>query len=264
VFKSGRSVKMYTRTLHRLDEKFPELVEEFVSSPIDFVLDGELGYLDRSSVFMWPVLDFNATMRVVGSGVEEALRKQDENLGEDGSGRAMKFWAFDLLWCSVEGTLVDQSQAHRTAALWRHRNKIESYNVELIVQHEQFEDSNYQAYVERGGEGVILKNPRARYVPGKRPANVWYKLKKYDTIDVRIIGYKRGQGKYEDQIGSIEWQDTESTMTGFCSGMADEVRADITENASKYLGRAFEMRHFGAMVDGVRFPQFLRWRDDKS
>lgn len=44
-----------------------------------------------------------------------------------------------------------------------------------------------------GLEGIILKQLSAMYKPGKRPANVWVKVKRSDPADCIIIGYSEAE-----------------------------------------------------------------------
>jgi ATP-dependent DNA ligase len=128
-------------------------------------------------------------------------------------------------------------------------------------------EPTYRDYVDCGGEGVVLKNPNARYVIGKRPANNWYKVKKFQTLDVVITGFTDGQGKYEGQIGAIIFKDPTGRV-GRCSGMDDATRLGLSAAVhSEIVGSVIEIRHWGHSgqgEEGYRFPQFVRFRPDKG
>lgn len=108
----------------------------------------------------------------------------------------------------------------------------------------------FESILEAGGEGVILKHINGKYVQGKKPANVWVKAKKKDTFDCIITGFKPAkEGKYHGMVGSVElsqykYMGTENGLDEYqlfvvchASGMPDALRADMTANPKKYLGR---------------------------
>lgn len=52
---------------------------------------------------------------------------------------------------------------------------------------------------------------------------------------------------------------------GYCSGITEELRKDITENQEKYLNECMEISAMERTKDGYfRHPQFLRMRPDKN
>lgn len=288
VYKMDDGVKMYTRTGHRLDQKLPHLKAMFESFEGDFILDGEVGYLAKyyyirplASRVALPIIDFNRTVRVTGSGDYQAICKQEGDRDQD----KIRFFAFDILYNSNSlGNMeyLNDKQIDRTigtqltVAAWLDEVPLRlnyQHYLEPVIYFSEWDESVYTAYVEAGGEGMMLKNPRAEYRFASRRANSWYKVKKFETIDVVMIGYTQGQGKYEGQIGAIEFgvytYDQHGVVDGGiqlgrCSGMDDEMREHVTHWPELYIGKVFELRHFGKTVSGYRFPQFLRWRPDKD
>lgn len=70
-------------------------------------------------------------------------------------------------------------------------------------------------------------------------------------------------------IGSVEFSqynsEGELQYVGFCSGIADDLRKDMSENPDKYLGECMEISAMERTSDGYfRHPQFLRMRPDKN
>jgi len=89
----------------------------------------------------------------------------------------------------------------------------------------------------------------------------WWKAKVTHTIDLKLVGFKDGQGKYEGEVGAMEMADAEDVHI-FCSGMTDEIRFSLSD---KDLGRLAEIKHNGVTSGGkLRHPRFVRWRDDKE
>jgi ATP-dependent DNA ligase len=261
VFKRGNEVKMMSRS-GKTDfaPKVPHLTNWFRSIADDFVLDGELGYVhyDYDGTGE-PLIDFNKTARVTGSGDDVALSKQDGN-------DQMMFVAFDLLEWNGVSFLVQPYTTRRTKlhAFLVAVNSPTFITMTTMLEH--WDEQWYNTYVEAGGEGVMLKNPLARYNPDTRLANNWYKVKKWETIDVVIDDYTEGLGKYTGQIGAIIGADAQGNPVVKCSGMTDEQRVEFTERWPLWKGKVMEVKHFGKVgIDegGYRHPQFLRVRFDK-
>jgi DNA ligase-1 len=136
--------------------------------------------------------------------------------------------------------------------------------VELVDQHGAWKEDWYEDYVLHGGEGVMLKNPNGTYCHSKRPANNWYKVKKFETETVTIIGMTGGQGKYEGTLGALHWLASDGTI-GKCSGMTDQDRHTFWSHLDHFVGKKMDIRHFGRVgkdQEGVRHPQFIRMRPD--
>lgn len=287
-------VKLTTRGGKDMTDKLPHIVEQvkkFDTQDRDFVIDGELGYTyttdgsyGRGMRASLPIIDFNATMRVIGSGVDEAIRKQSvHNERATGLTRWIQFHVFDMLYYA-DGDLLDQPFADRRELLETTYSTAGLDDPPLddiwltACWDKGFDDDVYVQYVKAGGEGVMLKDPGSVYHPGKRRANTWYKLKKFDTIDVVITGSIPGKGKYTNLIGAITFVEPTSGRTGKCSGMSDSARVMFTELASNnidttgqldsmYKGKWMEIRHFGLVgreEEGYRHPQFVRLRPDKD
>ena len=94
----------------------------------------------------------------------------------------------------------------------------------------------------------------------------WYKLKPTKTLDVVATDFQDGRGKYLGGVGALIghcYIDGQWTNICKCSGMTDEIRWAIDED--KDLGRVFEVKYDCVGAKGkLRFPRFVRWRDDKS
>lgn len=74
---------------------------------------------------------------------------------------------------------------------------------------------------------------------------------------------------YYDWIGSIIFSKYDANgnlvEVGDCSGITEELRKDMTENPTKYIGQVMEIGAMEVTKDGFyRHPQFSRFRDDKN
>lgn len=257
----GGQVRIYTRTLHRLDDRFPNLCNELLRlfPEGDLVIDCELGYW-ISKPF---VMDFNKTMRVVGSNAPEAIRKQEMHQ------EPICLAVFDVVF--DQGFTTNMTQLSRRMLLQQKFGDKQSRMVSLVPQRHGYDEA-YVAHIwDLGGEGVMLKNPNAPYKEGKRPTKHWFKVKSFHTADVFITGFQPGQGKYIDQVGAIEFSAYDEygneVLLGKCSGFTDTVRMQMSKRWQDFDHKVIEIRYFGQVgrdTEGLRHPQFIRFRPDKE
>jgi ATP-dependent DNA ligase len=208
-------------------------------------LDGEVVYLDSNGD-----PDFNFTSRCMGSGVDVCVDKQQ--LEE----RYLSYVVFDILRLG-DRDLRAQPYEERRSILEKLLKGYSPYVpvIEVGAATEEAHAKNINKY----GEGSILKDLSAPYA-GKRHKS-WLKWKADETMDVRIVGYKEGQGKYNGLIGAITFVAGDGTF-GNCSGMDDDTRVHISDHRGSLIGKTIEVKHYGKLVDGWRHPQFIRFRDE--
>lgn len=222
VSRTAEGVEIFSRTGKSQKGKCPHLEESFMELPVGTILDGEIAMVvDTIEVFgkSVPVVDFNKTMRVMGSGVEKAVLRQNE-LGK------VSFIIFDIT--HFEGVEVtDRVQSVRTKAA-------DLITLPWVVHNPQFEGNFkviYDTLIKAGVEGAILKDLNGTYKNGR--SKCWLKVKSAKTFDVVVTGFTEGQGKYEGMIGAIEFSaympDGSLKYVGRCSGMTDSERAQWTE-----------------------------------
>ncbi len=128
----------------------------------------------------------------------------------------------------------------------------------------------YNYVLKSGHEGLILKQIDSPYENGSN--RYWYKLKPKDTIDMRIVAFEEGMGKYSHTIGAIscvtELKD-KIIHTYVGTGFSDEDRAYIDANKKELLGKYVEIEFlefnkpdkYGTI--SLRSPVFKCFRLDK-
>lgn len=144
----------------------------------------------------------NDVVSIMGSLPERALLLQSER-------GKVKYVAFDILYLNGEN-IMDKPWIHRrfylNAVLEEHlpiQINCEFIRPSKVVGSNKEEFLN--SIMDKGGEGIILKNTQATYIPDKRPSNTWVKIKKYDTYDVVITGYDEPKEEYEGKYPD-DWQ----------------------------------------------------------
>lgn len=113
----------------------------------------------------------------------------------------------------------------------------------------------------RGGEGVIIKDRTAPYIPGARSA--WAKVKEYHTDEAVVLGFTGGYGKYAGGTGAVrlgQYKNGQLVEVTKVSGMDDGVRTSFDDS---WIGRVVEFAHNGRTADSYRNPRWLRVREDK-
>lgn len=268
VYVSEDGPKLYSRTGNEFTDHVPHIVDVFRKLPVGTTLDGELalvvGELDVLHETI-PLVDFNLTMRIIGSLPEKAKQRQIEFGG-------LTMMVFDCLQ-NGDQDLRGWPQVSRSTEA---QVLVEDLNSDYVLSETLFYLPQqfgpvYDILIANKQEGIMLKNVMAKYVEGKRQNKAWYKVKDVCDADVFVSGYTEGTGKYTGQIGAIEFSvyDDQQQMkyVGRCSGMDDALRLLISANREKMLGDVFVVRYnelVGSKEFGTpRHPQFAGFRDDK-
>jgi len=121
----------------------------------------------------------------------------------------------------------------------------------------------YQKCLSQGYEGVMVKDPGAKYV-WKRSSSI-LKLKPVWTHEGVIVGWHKGStgGKRQDSFGGFEILLPNGVSTRVGSGLDDAMRAQVEmDGPDSYVGRIAECECQEVTSDGkMRFPVFVRFRD---
>lgn len=120
----------------------------------------------------------------------------------------------------------------------------------------------HDVYVSQGYEGAMIKILGSKYKFG-RGHNVT-KLKDFYDIDLEVVSFEEGTGKYNKMLGAIVVKHKD-VLVNVGSGFSDHERKDIWENRSKFRNNFAEIRYQEETPDGsLRFPTFKCWRPDKK
>ncbi|HBY98204.1 MAG TPA: hypothetical protein DEP84_30380, partial [Chloroflexi bacterium] len=271
---SGR-LAIFSRTLDEVSHRFPELHSDARGLPGDLLLDGEvLGWRDGRAL---PFKEFQ--QRLGRKTVSPAL------LGEV----PVVFVTFDLLYANGE-LLLERSLAERRSALERLPLEGSVRLSEIRVCESADEAAaQFEPARDRGQEGLMIKDPRSLYKPGRR-GQEWVKLKRaLATLDVVVTAVEWGHGRrrhlLSDYTFAVRAGEDEPTLLNVgkaYSGLTDAELAEMTEwfkaHTIRDFGRvrlveprivlevAFDVvqpspRHKSGYA--LRFPRIVRLRDDK-
>ncbi len=115
-------------------------------------------------------------------------------------------------------------------------------------------------------EGVMINICDSLY-EFKRTTNL-LKVKKMQTMDLQIVDFEEGSGKYANTLGAILVRYKNGNVVKVGSGFTDWLRSEIWNNRSKYLDVICEIQYFEETTnqdggESLRFPIFKDFRYDK-
>jgi len=129
----------------------------------------------------------------------------------------------------------------------------------------QFKEFN-QTAIEEGYEGIMIKDPDAKY-ECKRSAS-WLKMKPFIEVSLAVTATEEGTGRNASKLGALvcEGEDDGKTISvNVGSGFTDSDRDEFWGDRDDLIGQIVEVRADAITQnqDGtysLRFPRFLRFR----
>ena len=126
---------------------------------------------------------------------------------------------------------------------------------------------------ECGAEGLMINLASGNYL--HKRTDQLLKLKKVQTMDLKVIDIQDGVGKYDGLVGSLCCEGkTDSGEIVRCyvgSGLTDEQRYDWMLHPENILGKIVEIAYFSLSQNknsineySLRFPRFKKIRKDKT
>ncbi|MDQ6858384.1 MAG: ATP-dependent DNA ligase [Chloroflexota bacterium] len=278
VHKEGERVELYSRTFDRVTSRFPELIEALRAIPGTFVLDAEVLSFDADGRAI-PFTRFQTRLgrKIVSDELTDEL--------------PAALVVFDVL--ERDGRpLLDLPLAERQAVLATlplHAPLVAARSALIDATGSMLVaklDAEFAAARERGNEGLMVKDPRSFYKPGRRGME-WLKVKRaLRTLDVVVTAVEWGHGKrravLSDYTFAVRDGDRLLNVGKAYSGLTDKEIAEMTEYFKAHtlqdLGRvrlvepdtvievAFDQvqrsaRHKSGFA--LRFPRIVRLRPDK-
>jgi DNA ligase 1 len=278
VHKEGDRVELYSRTFDRVTTRFPELLPALRSIPGTFVLDAEVLGVDAAGRAI-PFTTFQTRLgrKVVSDELQRDL--------------PATLVVFDVLERDgrpfLDAPLADRQTVLATLPLqpplmFARSTELAATGDALVAAL----DAEFAAARDRGNEGLMVKDPRSPYRPGRRGME-WLKVKRaLRTLDVVVTAVEWGHGKrravLSDYTFAVRDGDRYLNVGKAYSGLTDAEIAEMTEHFQartvKDYGRArlvvpdtvievaFDQvqrsaRHASGFA--LRFPRIVRLRPDK-
>lgn len=270
----GRA-ELFSRDLKPVGTQFPELLAAAAQLHRPVILDGEL------------IAD-SADRRLSFFDLQKRLGRRDQGDLFLPSDIRVRYVAFDLLW-SDGVSLLDRPLEERRAALEALSLPDPLGRIEVVrADSAEAIEVAFHAARRRGNEGLIAKDPRSPYRPGRR-GKAWLKLKKaFATLDVVVVKAEQGHGKRSQVLSDYTFavRDENGALrvigkaySGLTDTEIEELTVHFTANTLDQRGRvrtvvpdtvleiAFDSiqpspRHDSGLA--LRFPRIKAWRRDKG
>ncbi len=277
VHKADDRLELYSRTLDRVTGRYPELLDALRAIPGTFVLDAEILAFEGERAVPFTRFQHRLGRKDVSSEMRERL--------------PASLVVFDILERDGEA-LLDLPLSERQRVLrelpfapplrFARQTILDASGEDLVAAL----DREFLASRERGNEGLMVKDPRSPYRPGRRGMD-WLKVKRaLRTLDVVVTAVEWGHGKrrgvLSDYTFAVRDGDRLRNVGKAYSGLTDKEIAEMTEHflttTIEDFGRmriirpdtvievAFDQiqesdRHDSGYA--MRFPRIARLRPDK-
>lgn len=286
VVHEGIRVALFSRTLDEITGSFPDLVAPLAAlgagmartETAGLILDGEILSVSDGRILPFLELQKRLGRKTLTADILEST--------------PVAFVAYDLLY-GDNAVRLDESFDSRRALLEslpvdgnRMRRAPSTRFTDVAAL-----DAEFEAARARGNEGLMVKDPRSTYKPGRR-GREWLKIKRaMATLDVVVTAVEVGNGRrshllsdYTFAVRASEEDPTLLNVGKAYSGLTDAELAEMSEwfrahtiqefahgkvrtvEPTVVLEVTFDLvqpskRHKSGYA--LRFPRILRIRDDK-
>ena len=253
-FKRGESISFFTRQGKQVDG-LSDLTEQYKELP-DGVYFGEALYSEENEA----------------KDRKELYRLSTGELNSKRENKKISHWIFDYQtleeWDS-EKFITPYSNTINTLENIFSKNKLKNIKMVPFIYQGTGKEIAFELLKKAkkdGWEGLVLRYSSSVYQ--KKRSSDFVKLKPFVEVDLRITGFK--EFKHPNQLGSFICEDDELTIKcSVGSGFSKEQRYDFWKRKNEFLGKIVEVQTMEITENksgqkSLRFPVFIRFRDDKD
>lgn len=238
--KRGEMVRLFSRDLHDISSGYPEVIEAARGLPWDGILDGEILGLKDGVVLPFVVLQTRLGRKAPSAAILAEV--------------PVAYVAFDVLALDPVGGLTIEPLLDEP--LEERRRRLASLDLpsvaggRFVLSHLMTADSTealelaFTGARARRNEGLMVKDPRSIYSPGRRGYG-WLKMKKaLATLDCVVVGVEVGHGKRHGVLSDYTFAVRDEANNGLAtigkaySGLTD---AEITEMTAWFMGHTISV-----------------------
>ena len=276
VHKVGNKVKIFTRRLDNVTEQFPFIMEAVKKNVEgDCIIEGETVGIKGEKY-----LPFQQVSRRI---------KRKYNIEEMAKKIPVVLHLFDIIYTNGKTLLNDPFEKRRKILedIVKEDEKLVLAK-QIIADSEEEGNAFYKEALDKGNEGIMMKNLNAPYQPGSR-VGYMIKLKPVlETLDLVIIGAEWGEGRRAHWLATflLACKDEEGNFVPIGkvgTGITDEMFQNFTdvlkESIMSQKGKEVvlkpelvveiayeEIQRSPKYESGfaLRFPRVIRIREDKG
>jgi ATP-dependent DNA ligase len=232
-----------------------EKINEFHTN---FVFQGEIVSRDN---------DGNILPREVGNGI---MNKKTMSAKEANN---LYFIVWDIIplneFYAGKGTIKRKERFEFSKNLIENFNGIDNIKFVdyMIVNNLQEAYKHYFDITKSGGEGTILKDLDGYFE--NKTSKKQLKLKVEFDVDLRVVKYNPGSGKYKELFGSLQCESEDGKLTVNISGFSDSLRKSLFDRQDELIGKYISVTANDVLIDDNGFaslylPRFNELRLDKN
>ncbi|MDP1553802.1 MAG: ATP-dependent DNA ligase [Methanobacteriaceae archaeon] len=231
IHRKGQEVMVFTRRLENISNAVPDVIEYIEKSlpHQDFIVEGEIIVTKNGKPISFQYI------------LQRIRRKYDieKVMGEV----PLTLYLFDVLYFNKP--FIDAPLENRRSKLESivntSENKIQlSKLVKITMDNVQEAENLFTESIDKGHEGIMIKDPQAPYIPGIRGKKMLKYKAEPETLDLVVVGGSYGKGKRAHFIGSylMALRDEDGgfqTIAHVATGLDDKTLLELSERMDKII-----------------------------
>ena len=195
IHKNKNEIKLFTRNLEDVTKQFNELIDVIKKDVKgeSFILDCEAVGFDKKTGKYLPFQNISQRIK----------RKYD--IKDMAKRFPVEINIFDIVYYNGK-SLMDKTLKERRELLEKivkEKKREIVLTKKLVSDNEKKMEEFYKEALEKGNEGIMIKNLNSKYIPG-RYVNGWIKIKPVlESLDLVIVKAEWGEGKRANWLSSF-------------------------------------------------------------